>query len=79
MKQWTPLIVVLGPAHAKANAYCCGQVRKSTVRHNQVGVQDQKWPPPPDKINHGHAKEPTTCNILKDLCVSLDRHFYSKL
>lgn len=38
-KQWTPLMV-RGPAQAKTNAYCCRQVRESTVRQNQVGVQD---------------------------------------
>lgn len=38
-KQWIPLMVVHGPAHARANAYCCGQVWKSTGRHNQVGFR----------------------------------------
>ena len=38
-KQWTPLMV-RGPAQAKTNAYCCRQVRESTERQNQVGVQD---------------------------------------
>lgn len=50
------------------------------VRHNQVGVQDRKWPPPPpppDRMNQGHAGEQPTCSILKDLSVSLDRHFSS--
>lgn len=43
-----------------------------------MGVQDQKWPPSPDEINHGHAREQTTSNSLKGLCVSLDRHVSSE-
>lgn len=58
---------VHGPAHAKANAYCCGQAGKATGRHNQVGVQDRKWPPSPDGMNHGQARELTTSDILKGL------------
>lgn len=43
-----------------------------------MGVQDRKWPPSPDRINHGHASEQTTSNILKGLSVSVDRHFSSE-
>lgn len=52
--------------------------QKSTGRHNQVEVQDRKWPPSPDEVNHGHAREQTTSNILKGLSVSLGRHISSK-
>lgn len=43
-----------------------------------MGVQPRKWPPSPDRVNHGHASEQTTSNILKGLSVSLDRHFTSE-
>lgn len=55
------------PAHAKANAYCCGQVRKSTGRHSQVGVQDQKWLPP-DKTNLGHLRADYPQHIERPVC-----------
>lgn len=48
------------------------------MRHNQVGVQDQKWPPPPDSIHHGHTREPITCSLATGQSVSVDRHFSSK-
>lgn len=74
-KQWAPL-TVRGPAQAKTDAYCCRQVRESTVRQNQVGVQDWTWPPSPDKIHHGYAGD--YLDILKYPSVSLDRCFSSK-
>jgi hypothetical protein len=66
VEQWTPLMAAPGRAHAKANAYCCGQIWNSMVRHNQVGVQDQRWPPPPaDNIHHGHSGEQITRSMSK--------------
>lgn len=48
-----------------ANAHCRGQAWKSTVRHNQVGVQDQRWPPPSDSAQRGQARASTACSLQK--------------
>lgn len=63
-----------GPAHAKANTYRCGQVRKSMGRHNQVEVHD--WNGflllSTDKVNFGHTREQTPHSASKTWSASPD-------